>query len=49
MVYFVSISTVGTGATNWVNDNLFDAGFHFMGIGDAEYNAAKEDFDSHHY
>lgn len=49
LVYFVSISTVGTGATNWVNDNLFDAGFHFMGIGDAEYNAAKEDFDSHHY
>ena len=49
LVYFISISTVGTGATNWVNDNLFDKGFHFMGIGDAEYNEAKDEFDSHHY
>lgn len=49
LVYFISISTVGTGATDWVNDNLFDKGFHFMGIGDAEYNEAKDQFDSHHY
>ena len=49
LVYFISISTVGTGATDWVNDNLFDKGFHFMGIGDAEYNEAKDEFDSHHY
>ena len=49
LVYFISISTVGTGATDWVNENLFDKGFHFMGIGDAEYNEAKEEFDSHHY
>ena len=49
LVYFISISTVGTGATDWVNDNLFDKGFHFMGIGDSEYNEAKDEFDSHHY
>lgn len=49
LVYFISISTVGTGATDWVNENLFGEGFHFMGIGDAEYNEAKEEFDSHHY
>ncbi len=29
---------------NWVNANLFDKGFHFMGIGDAEYNEAKGEF-----
>ena len=49
LVYFISISTVGTGATDWVNENLFDKGFHFMGIGDSEYNEAKDEFDSHHY
>ena len=49
LVYFISISTVGINATNWVNDNLFDKGFHVLGIGDAEYSQAKDDFDSHHY
>ena len=46
LVYFISISTVGINATNWVNDNLFDKGFHVLGIGDAEYSQAKDDFDS---
>ena len=32
IVYYVSISTIGTGATDWVNDNLFGDGFHLFGM-----------------
>jgi ferrous iron transport protein B len=32
LVYYVSISTVGTGGTDWVNDRLFGDGFTFFGI-----------------
>ena len=32
IVYYVSISTVGTGMTDWVNDNLFDEGFELFGV-----------------
>ena len=31
IVYYVSISTVGTAMTDWVNDNLFDEGFELFG------------------
>jgi ferrous iron transport protein B len=32
LVYYVSISTIGTGATDWTNDNLFGDGFSFFGM-----------------
>ena len=32
IVYYVSISTVGTAMTDWVNDNLFDEGFELFGM-----------------
>ena len=32
IVYYVSISTVGGWATDWVNDNLFGDGFHLFGM-----------------
>ena len=32
IVYYVSISAVGTAATDWVNDNLFDEGFELFGV-----------------
>ncbi len=32
IVYYVSISTVGTAATDWVNDNLFDEGFEIFSV-----------------
>ena len=32
IVYYVSISTVGTAMTDWVNDNLFDEGFELFGL-----------------
>lgn len=32
LVYYVSISTIGTGMTDWVNNSLFGEGFHLFGI-----------------
>ena len=31
IVYFVSVTTVGTWATDWANDGLFGEGFHLFG------------------
>ena len=35
LVYYVSISTVGTALTDWMNDGVFGDGFHLFNIGDA--------------
>lgn len=32
LVYYVSVTTVGTWATDWVNDSLFGDGFHLFGV-----------------
>lgn len=32
IVYYVSVSTVGTWATDWANDGLFGEGWHLFGI-----------------
>ena len=37
LVYYISMVTVGTAATDWANDGLFGDGFHLFAIGDAEY------------
>ena len=42
IVYYVSVSTVGTMATDWANDGLFGDGFYLFGNGRAEYEAANE-------
>ena len=34
LVYYVSISTIGTGATDWVNENLFADGWSLFGLVD---------------
>ncbi|MBQ8881789.1 MAG: ferrous iron transporter B [Clostridia bacterium] len=39
-VYFISVTTVGTWATDWANDGLFGDGFHLFGIGQASYEEA---------
>ncbi len=31
-VYYISVTTVGTWATDWANDGLFGEGFHFFGL-----------------
>ncbi len=47
LVYFLSISTVGTWATDWTNDGLFGDGFHLLNIGDKDYQHAVENYKSH--
>lgn len=42
LVYFVSVSTVGTWATDWANDGVFGDGWHLFGIGSAAYEEAAE-------
>ena len=37
LVYYISMVTVGTAATDWVNDGLFGDGFHLVGIGASDY------------
>lgn len=32
LVYYISVSTVGTWVTDWTNDGLFGDGFHLLGI-----------------
>jgi len=44
LVYYLSISTVGTLCTDWMNDGVFGDGWHLLGIGSAEYNQALEEY-----
>ena len=41
IVYFVSIQTVGTAATDWVNDGLFGDGWFWGGVGREAYDDAS--------
>lgn len=45
LVYFVSVTTVGTWATDWANDGVFGDGWHLLGIGSSAYGEAAEDYD----
>ncbi len=47
IVYYISVTTVGTWATDWANDGVFGAGWHLFGIGSAEYNEAAEEYVIH--
>ncbi|MEE0957647.1 MAG: ferrous iron transporter B [Ruminococcus sp.] len=42
LVYYISMVTVGTAATDWANDGLFGDGYHLVGIGDKEYEEHAE-------
>ncbi|MEA4822797.1 MAG: ferrous iron transporter B [Clostridiaceae bacterium] len=44
LVYFISVSTVGTWATNWANDGVFGDGWHLFGVGTTEYDEAMTDY-----
>ncbi len=43
-VYYISVTTVGTWATDWANDGLFGDGFHLFGIGSGEYESAVVEY-----
>ena len=45
IVYFVSVTTVGTIATDWANEGVFGDGWHLFGIGASEYEEKMEEFD----
>ncbi|MBQ9046963.1 MAG: ferrous iron transporter B [Solobacterium sp.] len=40
LVYFISVTTVGTWVTDWTNDGLFGDGFYLFGNGRAEFDDA---------
>ncbi len=42
LVYYISMVTVGTAATDWMNDGVFGDGYHLVGIGDSEYEEHAE-------
>ena len=47
IVYYISVTTVGTIATDWANDGLFgDSGWHLFGIGSSAYDDAMTDYAS---
>ncbi len=46
LVYYVSVTTVGTWATDWANDGVFGDGWHLFHIGTSAYNDAMDDYAS---
>lgn len=46
LVYYISMVTVGSSATDWVNDSLFGDGFHLLGIGASAYKDAAEEYSN---
>ncbi len=44
LVYYISMVTVGTAATDWANDGLFGDGWHLFGIGTSAYEDAVEEY-----
>ena len=44
LVYYISMVTVGSAATDWANDGLFGDGFHFFGIGTSAYEEASDEY-----
>jgi ferrous iron transport protein B len=46
LVYYLSVSTVGTWVTDWANDGVFGDGWHLLNIGAAEYGAAAEEYSA---
>lgn len=46
IVYYVSVSTVGTWVTDWTNDGLFGDGWHLLGIGTGDHGDAMVEYAS---
>lgn len=44
LVYYISMVTVGSAATDWANDGLFGDGWHLLGIESGSYNDAAEEY-----
>ncbi len=48
LVYFISVTTVGTWVTDFTNDGLFGDGWHLFGIGTEEYDQAITEYANEH-
>ena len=44
IVYFVSVTTVGTIVTDWANDGVFGDGWFILGIGRSAYDEVSEEY-----
>ncbi len=44
LVYFISVTTVGTWLTDWTNDGLFGDGYHLFGMGSSEFDEAMGEY-----
>ena len=44
LVYYISMVTVGSAATDWANDGVFGDGWHLLGIGSSEFADAEEKY-----
>ena len=47
LVYFISVTTVGSYATDWVNDGVFGDGWHLFGIGTSDYDDADAEYQKY--
>ena len=48
LIYYISMVTVGTTATDWANDGLFGDGYHLFGIGAGEYEEISGEYTDAH-
>lgn len=44
LIYYISVSSVGTLVTDWANDGVFGDGWHLLGIGSEEYDQDVDKF-----
>lgn len=44
LVYYISMVTVGSAATDWANDGLFGDGWHLLGIGSSAAEEAADEY-----
>lgn len=44
LVYYISMVSVGTAATDWMNDGVFGDGWHLFGIGSSTYSEAADTY-----
>ena len=46
LVYYISMVSIGSFATDWANDGLFGDGYHLFGIGQAKYEEKAENYNA---
>lgn len=44
LIYYISMVSIGSAATDWANDGVFGDGWHLLGIGSASYSEAVDEF-----